>query len=298
MQAREDLRWDDVRLFLVLFRGRSLNRAAAELGVDASTVSRRLSAFEELIDTPLFDRTREGMLPTTAAEELVPAAEAAESNIREVAKSMLSFEREVEGSVRITAPPGFVELFLAPQLGKLLALHPRLRVEVDTSQQLLDLTRREADIALRTIKPSSGDLVITHFASSEYRLVATPGYAAELGTLKRWSDARFIAWGKELSHIPPARWLEKHLEGTEPVFRSSSLPAQVAAARTGLGVALLPEQMAERFELTTLSLSRKLGKDAGFPREDLWLVGHRALRRVPRVDAVWQFLLALVERKR
>jgi DNA-binding transcriptional LysR family regulator len=293
MQAKEDLRWDDVRLFLVLFRGRSLNRAAAELGIDASTVSRRLAAFEELVDTPLFDRTRVGMLPTTAAEELVPAAEAAESNIRDLAASMLSFERKVEGSVRITAPPGFVELFLAPQLAVLLARHPGLRIEIDTSQQLLDLTRREADIALRTVKPSSGDLVITHFASSEYRPVATPAYAAELGTLKRWSDARFIAWGKELSHIPPARWLEKHLDGTEPVLRTSSLPAQVAAARSGLGVALLPEQIARLFALEALRVSRKLGKDAGFPREDLWLVGHRALRRVPRVDAVWQFLLEL-----
>lgn len=293
MQAREDLRWDDVRLFLVLFRSRSLNRAAAELGVDASTVSRRLAAFEELVDTPLFDRTREGMLPTTAAEELVPAAEAAENNIRDLAASMLSFEREVEGSVRITAPPGFVELFLAPQLAVLLGRHPRLRIEIDTSQQLLDLTRREADIALRTVKPSSGDLVITHFASTEYRPAATSDYVAELGTLKRWSDARFIAWGKELAHIPPARWLERQLDGTEPVLRTSSLPAQVSAARTGLGVALLPERIAGLFGLEEVRVSRKLGKDARFPREDLWLVGHRALRRVPRVDAVWQFLLEL-----
>jgi DNA-binding transcriptional LysR family regulator len=127
--------------------------------------------------------------------------------------------------------------------------------------------------------------------------VSTPAYVDELGTLKSWSDARFIAWGKELSHIPPARWLEKHLQDTEPVFRSSSLPAQVAAARTGLGVALLPDRIAELFGLAPVRLSRKLGKDAGFPHEDLWLVGHRALRRVPRVDAVWQFLLELAGKR-
>jgi DNA-binding transcriptional LysR family regulator len=133
MQAREDLRWDDVRLFLVLFRGRSLNRAAAELGVDASTVSRRLSAFEELIDTPLFDRTREGMLPTTAAEELVPAAEAAESNIQEVARSMLSFEREVEGSVRITAPPGLTSHFAPSSRARAISSSPTSRAPTTAS---------------------------------------------------------------------------------------------------------------------------------------------------------------------
>jgi DNA-binding transcriptional LysR family regulator len=292
MQATRDLRWDDVRLFLVLFRERSLNAAAARLGVDASTVSRRLAQFEELVDTSLFDRTREGMLPTTAAEAMVAAAEAAESNIREVAESMLGFEREVEGCVRITAPPGFVELFLAPRLGDLLERHPRLRIEVDTAQQLLDLTRREADLALRTVKPSSGDLVITQFASTQYRPFAARRYAERLGTLRRWNDARFIAWGKELAHIPPARWLEKHLDG-EPVLRTSSLPAQVAAARSGLGVALLPDSVAALFDLEEVLLSRKLLKAAPFPREDLWLVGHRALRRVPRVDAVWQFLLEI-----
>src|SRR3954470_15956429 len=151
--------WDDVRLFLALCRSSTVGAAAKALGVDASTVSRRLVLLEQAVKATLFDRGRDGVTPTKAAEDLMVVAEEIEAVVRRFTTAAEGLEREVEGLVRFTCPPDVAEVVVAPVLRELRVRHPALRFDLDPGEAVLDLTRREADLALRTVRPTSGDLI-------------------------------------------------------------------------------------------------------------------------------------------
>lgn len=294
-RATEAMPWDDVRLFLAVCRARSVGRAAHALGVDASTVSRRLKSLEETLATTLFDRGRDGAAPTKAAEDLLPVAEEIEAVMTRFANAADKLEREVTGVVRMTCPPDAAEVVVAPLLRELFRRHPGLAIELDAGEALRDLTRREADLALRTVRPTRGDLIVTRLTTVRWVLVASPALARELGTLRSWSDARWVSWGERLSHLPPARWLASRIRDGVPVVRTDSLKTQLAVVAAGVGVALVPEPSVKHYRLVPVKLSPALRTDAGaWPSDDLYLVTHRALRDVPRVRAVWDLLVERV----
>src|SRR4051812_25226388 len=218
----EALRWDDVRLFLALCRARTVGEAGRALGVDSSTVSRRLTALEDALTTTLFDRNHEGISATKAAEDLMPVAEEMEAAMLRFAHAADGLEREVSGLVRIACPPDVANVIIAPLLRELFALHPALRVEIAPGEAVIDLTRREADLALRTVRPAQGDLVVTRLTSVRWVLVASTELAESIGTLRAWADAPWVGWGPRLSQIGPAQWLEAHAPGVDPMVRSDS----------------------------------------------------------------------------
>jgi DNA-binding transcriptional LysR family regulator len=162
--------WDDVRVLLALFRTRTLSSAAVRLGANPSTVGRRLDALEDALGARLFDRTPDGVAPTAATEHLLAHAERLEQAAYALGGAVEGFETRTEGVVRITAPPGVADHFLAPALPRLLSRYPDIRVELDASVRSLDLTRREADLALRAVRPESGDLVAVKIADEQDRL--------------------------------------------------------------------------------------------------------------------------------
>jgi len=292
---RDDLRWDDVRLFLALCRSRTVGEAAEALGVDASTVSRRLVAIEQSLSATLFDRGRDGVSRTEAAEDLMPVAEEMEQVMTRFANAAGGLEREASGLVRIACPPDVADVIVVPLLGELLARHPALQVAVDPGEAVLDLTRREADLALRTVRPARGDLVVTRLRMAPWVLVGAPKVARALGTLRAWTDAPWVGWGERLSTIGPARWFAKHVRGGRLVVRSDSLTVQIAAVAGGLGVGLVPAPSVEHYGLAPIKLGAPL-RAAGeeWPVDELFLVTHRALRDVPRVRVVWDLLLERV----
>lgn len=296
--AAETLRWDDLKVLLALHRRGSLKRAAEELGVNISTVSRRLDALEELLGAHLFDRTPEGVRPTAAAEQLVPHAEGMERAALGFVRGLEGFEVEVEGVVRITAPPGLVDSFIAPALPELCDAHPRLRIQILASVGYADLTRREADLALRMMRPAAGDFVATRLASHPWCVVASPAHAAALGKLREPDATRWVTWGEELAHLPDARWLAANVSRERVVLETSSMTAQLEAVRAGLAAMVVPRAYAGLSGLATVRCSRAIEKSiAALPEGTLWLVGHRALREVPRIAVVWEWLKGGFERR-
>jgi DNA-binding transcriptional LysR family regulator len=282
--------WDDVRLFLALCRSSTVGVAAKALGVDASTVSRRLVLLEEAVKATLFDRGRDGVTPTKAAEDLMPVAEEIEAVIRRFTTAAEGLEREVTGLVRLTCPPDVAEVVVAPVLRDLRTRHPALRFHLDPGEAVLDLTRREADVALRTARPTSGDLIVTRVATIRWVVAASPALARQLGPVKRWTDLPWIGLGERLAQIPPSRWHAQHVGGDYAV-RSDSLAVQLSSVVAGLGVALVPAPSVAHYGLVVVDLAPKLRADAAeWPLNDLFLVTHRALRDVPRVKVVWDAL--------
>ena len=287
----EPLNWEDIRLFLALCRASTLGGAAERLRIDASTASRRLVQLEATLAVTLFDRGRNGIAPTKAAEDLLPVAEEIDAMMNRFANAADGLEREVSGVVRITCSPDVAEVMVAPLLPRLFASHPNLRVALEPSESVFDLTRREADLALRTVRPTRGDLVVKRVATVRWQLVGKPALVRQLGTLRDFADARWVSWGERFANIAPARWVKARLQGAEPALCSDSLSAQLSAIGAGAGIGLVPGPSAKHYGLVPVKLGAALREAVSeWPSDELFLVTHRALREVPRVRAIWELL--------
>lgn len=285
------LRWDDFRVLLALARHGALGRAADALEVNISTVSRRLDALEAALGVQLFDRNSDGTRPTAAAEQLLPLAETMEHAADTMAMELQAYEADPQGEVRIAAPPGVVDHFLAPDLVDLHRAHPRLQITILSAISYADLTRREADLALRLTRPQSGELVATKLMARGYCIVAAECAAATMPRLADPDDASWVTWGPDLAHLPDHRWIRDHVTPSRVVLMTSSMTAQLAAVRTGLGLMIVPEPYAALPGLAAVPCSPKIRRSiATIPPGALWLVGHGALRDVPRIAAVWSWL--------
>lgn len=289
--------WDDFEVLLALGRAGTLSGAAQRLGVNASTVGRRLDALESALGVHLFDRAPTGIAPTDTAEALMPIAEAMERSIADAWRLVEGRETEPEGLVRITAPPGLANWFLAPALVRLRARHPKLVIELAASVSYADLTRREADIALRGKRPRTGDFVAVRLAEAASIVVAGPTVVERLGELDRLDAVDWITWGPDLASFPDAAWVTANVDPGHIVLRTSSMDAQIHAAKVGLGAMLLTRPFLAWIDLRELPLSRSLARRLPpTPVGSLWMVGHRALRTVPRIAAVWDFILEEAKR--
>jgi DNA-binding transcriptional LysR family regulator len=290
MANLQDVRWDDIRIFLAIHRRHTLAAAATRLGLDTSTVSRRLAALEEDLGERLFERTREGLQPARAAERVLAAAEAMEAAHARLARDASDVEHLAEGVVRISTAPGLSSTFIAPALPRLRKKYPRISIELDAHIAPRDLTRHEADLALRSVRSQGAELVTTKLVTAPWVAAAAPRLAAKLGTLRAWSDAAWVQWDRDLASFPPARWVTQHVTAPAIALRTSDFPAQLAAVRAGLGLMLAPVPYLVPWNLVAVDFAPALPHD--WPSDDLWLVGHRVLRDVPRIAAVWDFLAA------
>ncbi|MFL5264243.1 MAG: LysR family transcriptional regulator [Anaeromyxobacteraceae bacterium] len=291
-QIRAGLDWGHLRFFLELARGGSLGRAAQRLGVDRNTVARRMAALEEELGLALFERGPQGWKRTAAGDELAELAMRVEEDVLTLARHAEARDRAVTGSVRLTTATHIAASLLAPALPLLSERHPGIVLEIAADQRTFDLTRREADLAVRMGRPRDAGLVTRKLSSVGYGLYAGRGYAGKRSGPVDFSADAFVTFDESLAGVPQERWLERVAPERRIVFRSNSTATLQAAARAGLGIAVLPCFLAE----TDPALVRLEG-----PRpvdHELWLLVHGDLRRTPRVRAVIEWVDAVVERAR
>lgn len=276
--------WSDLAVLLAAWRARSLTGAARELGVNQSTASRRLAALEGELGGRLFDRTPDGLVPTALAADLLPHAEAAETTMQRFRQALAGLDRRLEGDVRLAVPDGIDSLFLAPRLPAFFAQHPGVALEVVASATLTNLARREADLALRFVRPTAGDLISRRVATLAQGVWGTAERAGQGLAAAPW-----ITWEEGSPGGTEAPW-EAHFAPAEPRLRVNRADARLAAARAGVGLTILPDALAVQWrELVRVEVPEPV------PSCDLWLVAHRALFAVPRVRAVWTFLVQSAE---
>ncbi|MCP4448565.1 MAG: LysR family transcriptional regulator [Myxococcales bacterium] len=278
--------WDLLRDFLALCREGSVTRAAKVLGVRQSTVSRRLIELEEALGVQLFFRVSSGVEPTEAALALVPDAEMAEQSIASLRRTALGESDEVRGLVRVATSPGLAQRAILPTLSELYQAHPGLRIDIITGLRTLDLSRSEADIALRFVKPSSGDLIAKPVADLHLAVLAHRDYRKKRRT-KKVKKLDWIGLDSHLALASEFAWMQRHVP-VQPRFLTNDYTLQLEAIRHGLGVALLPRSLCNTLpELVEVSLDLPMP-----PPMRLWLVMHRNLRLVSKFSAVWSFLQA------
>lgn len=279
-----DFAWNDVQLFLALYRARTMGRAADALKVDTSTVSRRLGVLETDLGTRLFDRGRNGLSPTDAAEDLLPAAEWAEEGMTQFARSVDGLEREIAGVVRIACPPDAAAVVLLPILDELSVRYPALELVLLPGEAVLDINRRQADIALRVVRPAAGELLVRRLMDITWRPAAKSNLAERVADGATLGAIPWIGWTEAAASMPAAVWQRRKIERA-PVLRTDHMPTQVAAAVRGIGAVLLPEPSIAHYGLVPLPLSE--ADCAELPVDSLYLVAHQMLRKVPRVRVVW-----------
>lgn len=269
LRPRAPLNWDDARLLLALLRAPSLAQAARSLGIDKSTLSRRIEGLETTLAARLFLRTREGLRPSAVGERLRLHAERIEGEMRALESAAIAGGEEVTGLVRIATTEGMASRLVSGGLLDLMHIHPGLRLEIVGGNRPVDLARGEADLALRVTKTTDPQLKVRVLGKFPISLFASPKYLRTRGSptsLTALAGHEVLLPSGELSMLPEA----KLLAAAQPrvAFSSSSLPALVEAAVRGHGLVPLTRAWGEAVE----GLDHVL--ELPVPPRPTWLVMH------------------------
>ena len=281
--------WDDIRFFLASMREGSLTAAAAALQVQQSTVSRRVKALEDRLGQPLFERAQGGLTPTPLARAWLDAALRMEQLHLELeALAQAQGQPEPQGLCRITTTEPLARAVLLDQLTRWRERYPRIDLELHTGHQSLDMTRREAELALRFARPTRGDL-------SARRLRLMPrALLASRALLARWPqrplrELPWIVFDLPEHPTPEQLWHARHIQAP-PLLKTSSYTLLIEAIERGLGVGI-----AARATRSDRLVELDVPPDWPLPEPmELWLVTHRALRDLPHVSVIWDELVALL----
>ena len=272
--------WDDLRLFLAVARARTLSGAAREIGVNHSTVFRRIGAFEEALGVRLFDRLPNGYALTAAGEEMHESALRVEEEVAALDRRITGQDLRLSGIVRITTVDMLAQGLLPRHLLAFRRAYPGIEIELTVGNATVSLTRREADVALRLGNQPPETLVgrrVGRLAFAVYGAAKTGDAGAPL------AEQPWIGFDAE--HAPLMREFAAFLPGVRPAFRVNSVAAAIAAAKAGLGLATLPCGIAD--------LDPGLKRVAPLPESftlDLWLLTHEDLRRTARIRAFLDFM--------
>ncbi|WP_430474803.1 LysR family transcriptional regulator [Thalassospira lucentensis] len=281
------MNWNDLRFFVAVAQEGTLSGAARRLGKDHTTVARRVEALETHLGAHLFDRLATGWKLTDAGENLVPVAGRIEEDV-------LAFERQARGDetahgvVRIAVPPAAGRLLFAPRLAELLRDQKNLEYEILGSSVIANLSRREADVAVRMATPDQSGLIARKLTNLRYAVYAAKGYTARVPE----AEWEFCPDGSNRFGDYQQKWVWKVLE-RKLLMRVKADDSQtiLAFVAAGHGLALLPRYMADLDDRLEIVIDDKKGEAS----KPVWLVVHPDMRRSPGVRMVMDALVKATE---
>ena len=278
--------WNDLPYFLSVAKAGSLLGAAKELGVNHSTVFRRINALEGKLGTRLFDRLAEGYKLTDIGQIVLQHAETAENCIHSLERAVAGKDFELSGEIRITAPLNFSEYVLAPCIAKFRQLHPGISVNIIVSSALYDLSRRDADIAIRTTNNPPDYLVGRHVADLVWSVYANKAYIKKCGrpdSTEQLSEFNLIGADESLLMIEAYKWLMQNFSNENFCCSASDVKTISTLCTQGVGLALLPTNY------FCPSLVKLFDVEPQF-KDGVWILTHPDLRHVVRIKEFSKFL--------
>ncbi|MBB2927901.1 LysR family transcriptional regulator [Paraburkholderia silvatlantica] len=288
------LSWDDLRIFLAVARAGNLSKAGRLLGIDHATVGRRISALEFALETPVFERDRQGYRLNAQGREMLGLVEAVEANVLTLGDLLNGEQPGLAGHVRIATMEGIASLYLSEQFVDFKRRQPGITIELVTSSTDVRISHREADLFIGFFEPRGSNLEIRQVGRFTLHLYAHPDYLAQVGTPQTVDDLkrhRFVGYIDDLIQLDAVRWLDDAVHNPSIALHSTSMIAQMFAAAAGGGLVMLPAfSRAERFGLVPV-----LAGEITVAR-DVWMSSHQYLRRVPRIRAAAAFLIEIMER--
>lgn len=283
--------WDNTRIFLGIYRAGTLRGAAAQLGIDQATAGRRLAALEAALNAKLFLRTPSGYVPTPAGEAAARSAEKMEQAAHQLQREMQGTDNRLAGVVRVATTDTMAQHFVIDAVQALHQQHPDIRIQLLVTTSVSSLTRREADLAIRTVRPTEPDLVSRHLARRASGLYASKKYLKQHGApaqadglaghdIVRFHAAVMTRQETHLAGMP--------ISGARVTMEVNTGLALQQAVRAGLGIGELPVHMADGDPQLVRLLPDKVHQ------YDVYLVMHGDLHRSARVRAVADAIVASV----
>jgi DNA-binding transcriptional LysR family regulator len=283
--------WNALRLVLAVQRTGGLTAAAKSVSVDHSTAFRRLNALEAELGVRLFERLPGGgYRATPAGERMAAAAERMEDEALALDRDIAGRDHRLSGRLRVTCSETLACSILTQHLAHFRRHHPGIVVELVIDNRMLSLSRREADIALRPVRPKEGDLWGRRLAGVTWMLYGAPAYLDAAGGLppssRDLAGHALIGWDEAAFGIRAANWLEQAAPAEAFVYRTNSLLNQAAAAKAGIGLALLPCYLADGDPGLTRALPDVVPELSG----ELWIITHADLKATARVRAFFDLV--------
>ena len=284
--------WEDLKIVMAIAEAGSLSGAARRLGVSHATVFRRLGEIERRLGTKLFERSRTGYAPTPEGEDSDVAAQRIEAEVLVVERRVAGQDLRPSGNVRITTTDTLLAGLLSPIFAAFRRSYPEISLEVAVSNQLFNLTRREADIAIRPSLAPPEVLIGRRIGSIDQAIY---GYAGTLADTSRTLDLGASDWvgpDERLAYRPLDAWMRHHGIDQRCHYRIDTLMGMLMAVRDGIGLAVLPCYLGDadpRLE--------RIGEPISELATDLWLLTHPDLRRVARIRALMDFVAQSVKER-
>lgn len=273
------MEWSDVRIFLAVVRGGSFGAAARALGVSHPTVGRRVKALEDEAGQPLFRRTSDGLVLTDVGDTVLALAESMENSALAMERRLAGNHERLEGILRISAAEWFAGYVLAPVLAELTRRHPAVVPEIIASYRLLNLSRRDADVAFRIVPFTEPDIVQRRLMTMPYGLYGSADTARAMRNDA--GSVGLILMNTAQSHFPDVAWLLDKFPLSRRVFTSTSRTVQAQMCLRGLGIAVLPRPLGDAVP----GLQRIETPDQP-PTRDIWVGYHHDLRHMDRLRAM------------
>lgn len=290
-KARLD--WADFSYFLEVARTERLGEAARRLGVDYTTVSRRIRALEAALGTLLFDKSRSsGFVLTTEGKRLLSFAETMERTVDGARDEIGGDGQALEGRVRMGSTEGFGIFFIAPRMAGFRARYPHLEVDMLPVPRTVSLSKREADLAITIERPERGPYVCSKLCDYHLRLYGSADYLKSHPVIVTPEDLgrhEFIGYIDELVYSNELLYLERYVPKPRMMLRSTSVSAQYQAVRQGMGLSILPCFIADTDPTLVPILRDEIVVERSF-----WIYCHEDLRKLRRVVALWDYMRQVV----
>ncbi|MEC3949975.1 LysR family transcriptional regulator [Sphingobium sp. HWE2-09] len=286
--------WDDLRVFLAVARARKVAPAARALGIDATTIARRLARLEKALDAELFELGAGERTLTARGQALLRHAEGAESAALAAMEDVKGQEHRLAGQVRLSVAEGFGTWVLAPGMGDFNRRHPGIRLDLVTASGFLNPSNREADMAVMLARPQRGRLTVRRLGDYRLHLYASPAYLARAGRAAVPADLRdhvLVGYVPEFIFSPELDYLDEVEAGLEATLRSTSIIMQQRMIADGAGIGVLPDFIARRDPGLVPLMAEQVEIIRSF-----WLVMHGDLRKLARIGAVADWLQERVDR--
>ena len=272
--------WDDLRFVLAVADNGSLASAARQLGVNHTTVLRRVHAFEELQNIRLFERLATGYVLTLEGEELVGTARSIDDLVVTLERRIAGHDLKLEGVIRLTTTDTFMTSVLAPPLASFKQKHPRITIELTLTNSRLNLTKRDADVAIRPAKELPAPLVGRRAAVVGFAIYGSVDYLRAHSSDVMNEDQAWLAGDEVLVNSPVSSWMRRHVPEARIAFRADSYVALQHAAAAGLGLAALPCCLGDQ----TPGL-KPVRSPLDQLQTGLWVLTHRDLADAARIRA-------------
>lgn len=278
---------DDLALVLQLVRGGTLAEASRRLGQDHSTTFRAIKRLEKQLGLSLFARTRSGMQPGDLALELAAHAEAIEQRMAQARELLEGGAAQLRGTLRVTTTDTILHRLLLPILGEFASRHPAIELELVATNQLANLGRRDADVAIRATRKPPEHLVGAQLGTLTASLYGSEQYLARFTPLPSPAALDWIAPDESLAEHPSVGWRRTYFPTVVPRIRCNSIMAIADAVTAGLGVGVVPDFMLRDTPGVRSLTPRIEALDVG-----LWALAHPDVRHLQRVKALFDFLKA------